>query len=145
MRIPHGPGIVPALALLAVSFAVADDRAVDRRLSVREIMEGVITPATDTLWGVDDPQSDGAWRVLENAALATIAAGTLVAQGGAGEHDDEWAASPEWQAFNDVMLKAAADALEAIRRRDLDALYVANDAIYLPCEGCHIAFNPGVQ
>jgi len=114
-------------------------------LTIREIMESVITPASDTLWAVEDPQNGEEWRALEHAAIATIAASTLVAQGGAGPEDNEWASKPEWRAFNEVMLKAAMDALAAIRARDLDALFAANDALYPPCEGCHVAFNPGVQ
>ena len=114
-------------------------------LTIREIMESVITPASNTLWAVEDPQSDEEWRALEHAAIATIAASALVAQGGAGSEDDEWASKPEWRAFNEVMLKAAMDALAAVRARDLDALFAANDALYPPCEGCHVAFNPGVQ
>ncbi|MDH4108441.1 MAG: hypothetical protein OEW35_09000 [Gammaproteobacteria bacterium] len=121
------------------------EEAPARPLTIREIMESVITPASDILWAVEDPQSDEDWRALEHAAIATIAGSVLVAQGGAGPEDDAWASEPEWRAFNGIMLKAATDGLAAIRARDLDALYNANDALYPPCEGCHVAFNPGVQ
>lgn len=142
--------IVPSL-IATVTFAlgapsVARTEAPDTSgLSIREVMESVITPATNTLWGVEDPQTDDEWRVLEDAAITTIAAGDLVARGGAGPNDAEWAARGEWQAFNDIMVTAASDALKAIRARDLDALLAANDVLYPPCESCHIAFNPGVE
>lgn len=142
-RIRYAAAIVAAAA--ALSAGAAEEPGRERTLSVREIMEGVITPATNALWAADDPAGDAAWRTLENAAIATIAAATLIAGGGAGEHDAEWAAEAEWQAFNAAMKAAAEDALAAIRRQDIDALYAANDAIYFPCESCHLAFHPEVS
>jgi len=137
---------MPAVAgLLGALSGPAAGETPAQTLTIREIMESVITPASDTLWAAENPQSDEEWRALEHAAIATIAAATLVAQGGAGPEDDAWASKAEWRAFNDVMLLAARDALAAIRARDLDALFAANDALYPPCEGCHVAFNPGVQ
>jgi hypothetical protein len=42
------------------------------------------------------------------------------------------------------MISAGQDALKAVRARDHDALLVASDVLYPPCEGCHTQFNPGV-
>ena len=133
-----------AISLL-FALPVFGDTTVVPKVTVKEVMESVITPATNTLWGAEDPQSDEAWQELEDAAITTITAGIYVARGGSGTSDREWASKPEWKAFNDVMIEAATDALKAIRERDIDALFVANDVLYPPCEGCHIAFNPGVQ
>lgn len=131
--------------LLLFALPVFGDTALTPKVTVKEVMESIITPATNTLWGAEDPQTDEAWQKLEDAAITTITAGTYVARGGSGTNDREWASKPEWQAFNDVMIEAATDALKAIRERDIEALFVANDVLYPPCEGCHIAFNPGVQ
>ena len=131
--------------LLLFALPVFGDTALTPKVTVKEVMESVITPATNTLWGAEDPQTDEAWQQLEDAAITTITAGTYVARGGSGTSDQEWSSAPEWQAFNNVMIKAATDALNAIRERDVEALFVANDVLYPPCEGCHIAFNPGVQ
>ena len=131
--------------LLLFALPAIGDTTVAPKATVKEVMESVITPATNTLWGAEDPQTDEAWQELEDAAITTITAGTYVALGGSGTSDREWASKPEWQAFNDVMIEAATDALKAIRERDIEALFVANDVLYPPCEGCHIAFNPGVQ
>ena len=115
-----------------------------RELSIMELMVTVITPATNTLWGVEDPQSDADWKVLEDAAVITVAAGQQVRQGGAGPNDNGWAANAEWQVMANEMSDAADDQLAAIRSRNLDALFDANDAIYPPCENCHLKFNPAV-
>lgn len=133
------------LLLFAVDGHAADEGAPEHRVSVREIMEGVITPATNTLWGVENPQSDEDWRPLEEAAIAVIAAGSLIQSGGAGPDDAEHAADPRWQAWSDTMVEAALTTLEAVRARDLDAMIEATNVMYPPCEECHIAFHPGVE
>ena len=56
-----------------VSLGITADSA-DHRVSVREVMISAIAPATDTLWGADDPQTDEAWKALEEAAIVVIAA-----------------------------------------------------------------------
>ena len=139
---------VPAILLLTVLGAGAfgtEDTRFNHRVSVRDVMEGVITPATNTLWGVEDPQSDEDWRPLEEAAIAVITAGTLIRSGGAGADDADRAADPRWQAWSDTMVEAALTALEAVRARDLDAMIEATNVMYPPCEECHIAFHPGVE
>jgi hypothetical protein len=125
--------------------AVAGLALAEPRLSVNELMILAITPATNTLWGVENPATDGDWQALDEAAVAVIAAATLIADGAAGPSDREWAEDPQWQAYVDTLLQAAADARAAISARDLDALFAANDAIYPPCEECHQAFHPGMQ
>ena len=80
--------------MLAASALVAEDAT---GVTTKEVMESVITPATNTLWGAEDPQTDEDWKVLEDAAIATITAGNFVAHGGAGPNDVEWASKPEWK------------------------------------------------
>lgn len=133
------------ISLAATALAADTQRTVEHRLSVREVMVSIVTPATNTLWGVEDPQTDDDWRPFEEAAAAVIAAGTLVAAGGAGPNDNAWAADPEWQAYVATMLAAGEDALAAVRARDLDALFTATEVIYPPCEECHLAFHPEMQ
>ena len=113
--------------------------------SVLQIMESIIVPASDTLWGVEDPQSEEEWDNLEEAAAAIVAAGNAISKGGTGPKDREWAVQSEWQALAETMVKAATEARSAIAGRDLDALFDAGDELYPPCEACHKLFNPAVQ
>jgi cytochrome c556 len=113
-------------------------------VSINELMTNVVTPATNTLWGVEDPQTDEEWKVLEDAALETIRAGKQAQRGGTGPNDNTWAAEEEWQGYAREMTAAAEAGLKAIRDRNLDALYEANDVLYPPCENCHLKFHPGV-
>lgn len=112
--------------------------------SVLEVMERVITPLSDTLWGVDDPRTDAEWEALENAALTMTALAAFLDSGGSGPSDADWAAEPAWNAFNARMAAASVAARAAIVERDLDALFEAGDALYFACEACHEQFNPAV-
>lgn len=135
-----------AIALLLSPLACSsDDQSPYAELPILVLMTTVITPASDTLWGVEDPQTDAEWKVLEDAALVAIAAGQQTQKGGTGPNDNNWAAQSAWQGYAKEMTKAAEDGLQAIRDRNLDALYEANDVLYPPCENCHLNFNPAVM
>ncbi|RPI64445.1 MAG: hypothetical protein EHM50_00640 [Lysobacterales bacterium] len=113
-------------------------------VTIKEVMEMTITPATNTLWNVPERPTDEQWAALEQAAITLLVAADAVARGGAGKSDAEWAGNPAWAAFNAAMMRAGLDALKAIRARDSEALIAAGDVLYPPCEGCHLQFNPGV-
>jgi cytochrome c556 len=106
-------------------------------------MESDIVPATNKLWEIYQPDSERQWQQLKDAAIATITASeTIEAMG-----DDQaglLVSSVEFKEFNDAMKKAAKDVLLAISQRDVVALETATEALYPPCEGCHLKFNSGV-
>ena len=145
---------IPLLSLLAVSLAAtfsvistAQDggAASTPPVTIKELMEKTITPASNTLWGAyEPPTEDGQWQQLEDAAVTMLLAAWANSVGGSGPMDDDWVRQPAWRAFNQVMLNASRDALDAIRTRDHDALLAAGDVLYPPCEGCHLQFNPAV-
>ena len=141
--------VIPSLALLVIVAATislaADQESAASQLSVNDLMVTVVAPATDTLWGIEDPQSDQEWQVFIDAANAVIGAGAALRQGGAGPNDNRWAADPAWQAFVDQLVDAAEFAREAAANKNLDGMYTAGEIIYPPCEECHIQFHPGVQ
>jgi hypothetical protein len=114
-------------------------------VTIKELMEKTITPATNTIWNAyEPPTEESQWVALEEAAVTLLVAVDANARGGSGPMDNEWVKDPAWKAFNTVMLNAGLDALRAIRARDHDALLAAGDVLYPPCEGCHLQFNPGV-
>lgn len=114
-------------------------------VTIKELMEKTITPATNTIWNAYEPPADEAqWIALEEAAVTLLAAANVVAIGGTGPMDNQWVKEPAWKGFNQGMINAGVDALAAIRARDHDALLAAGDALYPPCEVCHELFNPGV-
>jgi hypothetical protein len=135
------------IIILALSFLAMSNTSYSEEVpgvSIKEVMESLITPMTNILWGVDDPKTDEEWSVLEDAAISVIASGTLINLGGTGPQDNDWVKDPAWLAFSKVMTNAGEDSLKAIRNRDLEALFEAGNVLYPPCEGCHLQFNPGV-
>ena len=114
-------------------------------MSVNDLMVAVITPATNTLWGIEDPQSDEEWQVFIDAANTVIDAGRTIKVGGTGPNDNDWAANAEWQAFADRLIGAGVDARKAAGEKDLEAMWTAGEVLYPPCEECHIQFHPGVR
>jgi len=135
--------LAAATFLLIIMVSVADEPPAPT-LSVMELMVTVVTPATDTLWGIEDPQTDEEWKVYIDAADTVIDAGRTIKAGGTGPSDSEWAAEPAWQGFADRMIGAAEDARTAAENRDLEAMFTAGEVLYPPCEECHLQFNPGV-
>ena len=114
-------------------------------ITIKELMEKTITPATNTIWNANEPPTtEEQWTALEEAAVTLLAAANVTALGGTGPMDNAWVQEPAWKAFNQVMISAGVAALDAVRNRDHDALLAAGDVLYPPCEGCHLQFNPGV-
>ncbi len=112
--------------------------------TIMEMMVATVTPATDALWGVDNPQTEAEWQVLDDAAVVVIESFEEIRNGGGGPNDDAWASEAKFQAYIDEEIAAGEAARAAIGAKDLDALFSAGDALYTPCENCHIDYNPGV-
>ena len=107
-------------------------------LTVKEIMNGIITPTTTTIWGAYQLQSEAEWLEVQNAALAVIGAGNLLALGGAAAGEEATAQESDWIEFNNNMIAAAREVLAAVEVRDEEALSEAgNNSLYPPCESCH--------
>ena len=118
--------------------------ATEAEITIMEVMVETITPASDTLWGVDDPQSDADWQLLDDAAKSIIEVFEKIRNGGGGPNDAAWASEAKFQAYIDEEITAGEAARAAIAAQDLDALFAAGDSLYSPCENCHIDYNPGV-
>jgi len=117
-------------------FAQSDQRT--PLLTVKEIMTGIITPATTTIWGAYQLETEAQWQEVANAAFAVIGAADLLRAGGAGNGEVDFAAQEGWQLANQRMLTAAREVLQAVEQRDEESLsMVGNDALYPPCESCH--------
>ncbi len=72
--------------------------------SVNNLMLTVITPATNTIWGIEDPQTDEESQVFIDAASQVIEVAIQIKAGGSGPNDSAWAEGPAWQRFTDVLI-----------------------------------------
>lgn len=134
-----------ATALLYVVGCSTIEPKTEQLVSVYEVMVSIITPATDTIWAVEDPQSDEEWQQIEFAANTVIVAATQVKQGGSGPNDMQWASETGWQQFADMIINAAIEARKAARTKDIEAVFEAGSILYPPCEECHLQYHPGFQ
>lgn len=126
--------------LVSVSAGLADELTPE--LSVKEIMNSIVTPATNTIWGAYQLETESQWQEVGHAATAVIAAANLLMLGGTGEGETEIAGEAEWQLYNQQLLAAARQVLVVVNKRDENALsQVGNDALYPPCESCHQAYQ----
>ena len=126
--------------LVSVSAGLADELTPE--LSVKEIMNSIVTPATNTIWGAYQLETESQWQEVDHAATAVIAAANLLMLGGTGEGETEIAGEAEWQLYNQQLLAAARQVLVVVNKRDENALsQVGNDALYPPCESCHQAYQ----
>ena len=126
--------------LMSVSAGLADELTPE--LSVKEIMNSIVTPATNTIWGAYQLETESQWQEVGHAATAVIGAANLLMLGGTGEGETEIAGEAEWQLYNQQLLAAARQVLVAVDKRDENALsQVGNDALYPPCESCHQAYQ----
>jgi cytochrome c556 len=112
--------------------------------SIMVLMTDTITPASDIIWGVEDPQADEEWQVLDDAAVTLMETFEATRGGGIGPNDDAWASEAKFQAYIDQEIVALEQARAAIAARNLDGLFDAGGELYTPCEECHIDYNPGV-
>ena len=127
-----------AVAIVILLGMVGASAQVEPELTVKEIMNAIITPTTATIWGAYELQTDTEWQEVRNAALGVIAAGNLLTFGGASEEFRQSAEQQAWQDHNEAMMSAARAVLEAVAAKDEDALFAAgNDQLYPPCESCH--------
>ena len=129
----------------AVALSAAGQDAPEPAMSINDLMMTVVTPATNTLWGIEDPKTDAEWQVFIDAADEVIEAGRSMKLGGTGPDDAKWAADPAWQAFSDALISAGQDARSAAQDRSVEAMYTAGEVLYPPCEECHQQFHPGVR
>ena len=116
--------------------------AVEPLLTVKQVMNAVITPNTNTIWGAYQLETDAQWKEIENAALAVIAGANLLQMGGSGDEEALIAKQAQWQRFTGQMLAASEKVLAAVAVKDEEALSAAgNDDLYPPCESCHQAYQ----
>lgn len=128
--------IAASMVLPAIQFQSSAQTGA--QLTVKEIMNAIITPMTATIWGAYQLETDAQWQEIENAALTVIAAGNLLAGGVSGSQFEVAARSAAWQDYNTQMIAAARQVIAAVAKKDEEALSNAgNDALYPPCESCH--------
>lgn len=137
---PRGPGDTDEAA-------VAETAAVARLpISLNALMVAIVNQAADPIWVAawHNPAGESDWRELERRAVQLEVGGALLQVPGTGPLDDVWAGSSAWQDWAGQLQQVGAEAVTAVRARDLEAISAVGDRIVEICEGCHIEFKPAL-
>ena len=112
-------------------------------VSLNSVMVALINQAADPIWVAAwrNPGSDADWRELERRAVQLELGGALLTVPGTGPLDDTWTNNPNWQKWAQQLREVGADAVTAVRSRDIDRITAVGDAVVAICEGCHMDFK----
>ena len=138
------PSTLLVLAAVTSGVLVADESILPG--SVNDLMLNEVTPVTNTIWSIENPQSEADWQTYADAAQRLVTVAKRIREGGTGPNDDTWAADPAWDAWADALIESGEEMRAAAEARDLDTyIDISNDKMYPPCEECHIRFHPDMQ
>jgi hypothetical protein len=101
--------------------------------SVKDVMHAITIPASTVVFkaGSDAPADDAGWTAAKYQAIAVgESANLLLVEGRARDSGD-------WVKLSIAMRDAAVTAVQAIDKKNADALSTASDALYETCDNCH--------
>ena len=135
-----------------------------------EIMEYMVEPSADVLWesvativnekGIDDrrPRTDEEWTVVKRSAVTLVEATNLLLIDRPAAHPGDKSENPNielppeeidklraqdpelWKKYVKALYDAALPALNAINKKDADALLNSGEGIDTACENCHLHY-----
>lgn len=150
-----GAGLMAIAALSACSapeesVEEAIDSSYNTNLSVTEIMNLVLEPASDILWdsggwvmdaaGYEElyPTTDDGWAYVRAQAAVVVESGNMLALPGRAEDNDAW------MIYSNGLSEAGVLAMEAAAVQDKEAFFQAGAQLYSVCTACHQAYNPEI-
>ena len=113
-------------------------------VSLNSVMVAMVNQAADPIWVAawHQPETDKEWRELERRAVQLELGGALLSIPGTGPLDEEWASNEKWQNWASQLRDVGANAVVAVKARDLDGISTVGDRLVEICEGCHIEVKP---
>ena len=133
-------GLLIGAALLASGAiaAGATMAAGNEDATVRQLMLGIVIPASDGVFGVASkaPENDIEWEVIEADAMVLAEAGRLLTQDGrAKDHGD-------WAKYAKDLVDASLTTARYARAKDVDKVIDAGNTVYDSCDSCHMKYLP---
>jgi hypothetical protein len=106
--------------------------------TMSQLMIDPIYPTSDAIFYISTrtPASDAEWRALESKTVALADAAKALT--GPLYFRDR----AKWMDDAKLMVDASATAVDAVKRRDVNALVELNDALYTACVQCHQDYRP---
>ena len=105
--------------------------------TMSELMVRIIYPASDALFYIESrtPKTDTEWGALEGQALMLAESANLLMMPGRARDQKEW------MTYSRLMLDAAADALAAAKKRDVDGIVLTGERLLESCTACHKGYR----
>ena len=105
--------------------------------TMSELMVRIIYPASDALFYIESrtPKTDAEWGALEGQALMLAESANLLMMPGRAREQKEW------MTYSRLQLDAAADALAAAKKRDVDGIVLVGERLLESCTACHKAYR----
>jgi hypothetical protein len=127
------------LAVLTGVLALSQGTGFQPVATVRELMEQIIMPTSDAVFGVgsEAPKDDQGWASLENSALMLAESGNLLLMR-MPEGD-----SSVWVKESKALIDSGSAAYRAAKAKKADDILEAGDKIYETCVGCHDQYLKG--
>jgi hypothetical protein len=127
-------------AVAAAAFAqTAPVRPPTRNVgTMSDLMVKIIYPASDALFYIESrtPKTESEWGALEGQALMLAESANLLMMPGRARDQTQWMTESR------KMLDAAADALAAARKRDVDGIVFVGEKLLESCTACHKTYRP---
>jgi len=115
--------------------------------TVKQIMQGIVDPATNVVFGAVSttsttagivekaPKTDQEWAVVGNSAAALVESGNLLLMG------NRAVDAGDWVKMSRALMNAAVVTLKAVEAKDKDALLASGEAINTSCDNCHLKYQ----
>ena len=117
--------------------------------SVKQIMKGIVRPASTTVFesvstisssaGIEEkaPRTDEEWENVGNSAAALIESGNMMLMDGRAIDKGDWVK------MSQAMIDAGKVALRATQAKSAGGVLEAGDAINQSCDNCHRKYQRG--
>lgn len=131
--------IALAAALGAALAQTASDRPPTRNIgTMSDLMVKIIYPTSDALFYIESrtPKTDSEWTALEGQALMLAESANLLMLPGRARDRQQWMVDAK------LMLDVGADAVAAVRKRDVEGIAALSDRLMESCTQCHKNYRP---
>lgn len=129
--------LTAALALLAAwattEAARAEQDTPEAPTTVKEVMMTMTIPSSEVIFdaAAEPPEDDQRWVAVQESAATLGEAGMLLMTSQFAKDDTTWMDRARG------LVDQAEATLKAVEARDIDALWMAGDGVYLACDACH--------
>jgi hypothetical protein len=123
--------------------AAVEQRAAPPVATVRQLMDGLLQPAAESVWNSvsvtvshegtveKEPRTDEEWAAVATGAAMLVESSSLLLQSGRVIDD------PDWTKASHDLAAAGTEALKAAEAKDKDGIFKVGETIYRACTDCH--------